>query len=126
MRLDLAYLAVGAILGASLRYFITGKALFLDSVPVSVLIVNVLGSFILGFTMTGVRTLGFDQRSVLLVGVGFCGSLTTMSSFAFETVSLIDVGKLVLAGLDLILNVGLSILAIIAGQAVINLISGLV
>ncbi|MDG6905537.1 MAG: CrcB family protein [Nitrososphaerota archaeon] len=115
MRLDLAYLAVGAILGASLRYFITGKALFLDSVPVSVLIVNVLGSFILGFTMTGVRTLGFDQRSVLLVGVGFCGSLTTMSSFAFETVSLIDVGKLVLAGLDLILNVGLSILAIIAG-----------
>lgn len=126
MRLDLAYLAIGAILGASLRYFITGKALFLDSVPVSVLIVNVLGSFILGFTMTGVRTLGFDQRSVLLVGVGFCGSLTTMSSFAFETVSLIDVGKLVLAGLDLILNVGLSILAIIAGQAVINLISGLV
>ncbi len=126
MRLDLAYLAVGAILGASLRYFITGKALFLDSVPVSVLIVNVLGSFILGFTMTGVRTLGFDQRSVILVGVGFCGSLTTMSSFAFETVSLIDVGKLVLAGLDLILNVGLSILAIIAGQAVINLISGLV
>lgn len=126
MRLDLVYLAVGAILGAVLRYFVTGRSLFLDSVPVSVLFVNVVGSFILGVTMTGVRTLGFDQRYVLLVGVGFCGSLTTMSSFAFETVNLLDLGKLVLAGLDMILNVGLSILAIIAGQAVINLISGLV
>jgi fluoride ion exporter CrcB/FEX len=49
-----------------------------------------------------------------------------MSSFAYETVNLLDTSKLALFGLNIILNVGLSIGAIIAGQVVINLIRGLI
>ena len=126
MRLDILYVAIGAIAGALMRYAITSESLIFDGLPVSVLIINVIGSFILGVTMTGVKELGFNAECVPLIGVGFCGSLTTMSSFAYETVNLLDVAKLGLVGLNILLNVGLSLLAIVAGQAVINLIAGLI
>jgi fluoride exporter len=119
---DIIYVMIGAVPGALLRYAITSEALILGGLPVSVLIVNVIGSFILGFTMAGVTRLGFNAEFIPLIGVGFCGSLTTMSTFAYEEVSLLDAAKLALFGLNIILNVGLSIGAIIAGQAVINLI----
>jgi CrcB protein len=89
------------------------------------LIVNIVGSFILGASSTAVSSLGLDERYTLLIGIGFCGSLTTMSSFAFETVNLIGVGKLATAMLDVLLNVGASLGAILLGRAVITLILGL-
>jgi CrcB protein len=125
MKYDLLYLAAGALLGAFLRYKVTGDSLFVGSLPVSVLIVNILGSLILGASSTAVTELGLDERYTLLIGIGFCGSLTTMSSFAFETVNLITVGEIATAGLDIILNVGASIGAIILGRALMTLLLGL-
>ena len=121
---DILYVIVGAILGALLRFVVTSEAVVFEGLPVSVLIVNIIGSFVLGFTMRGVTKLGYNAEFVPLIGVGFCGSLTTMSSFAYEIVNLLDTEKLGLFGLNIALNVGLSIGAIIAGQAVINLIVG--
>ena len=89
------------------------------------MLVNILGSFILGASSTAVSGLGLDERYTLLIGIGFCGSLTTMSSFAFETVNLMGVGELATAGLDIILNVGASLAAIILGRAVMTLLLGL-
>jgi CrcB protein len=125
MKYDLLYLAAGALLGAFLRYKVTGGNLFIGSLPVSVLIVNIVGSFILGASSTAVSGLGLDERYTLLIGIGFCGSLTTMSSFAFETVNLISVGEVATAGLDIILNVSASIGAIILGRAIMTLLLGL-
>jgi fluoride exporter len=125
MKYDLLYLAAGALLGAFLRYKITGDNLFAGSLPVSVLLVNILGSLILGASSTAVSSLGLDERYTLLIGIGFCGSLTTMSSFAFETANLISVGELATAGLDIVLNVGASLGAIILGRAVTTLLLGL-
>jgi CrcB protein len=125
MKYDLLYLAAGALLGAFLRYKVTGGNLFVGSLPISVLIINILGSFILGASSTAVSDLGLDERYTLLIGIGFCGSLTTMSSFAFETVNLIGVGELATAGVDIVLNVGASIGAIILGRAVMTLLLGL-
>jgi CrcB protein len=125
MKYDLLYLAAGALLGAFLRYKVTGDNLFVGSLPISVLIINILGSFILGASSTAVSDLGLDERYTLLIGIGFCGSLTTMSSFAFETVNLIGVGELATAGVDIVLNVGASIGAIILGRAVMTLLLGL-
>jgi CrcB protein len=123
--IELLYVGVGAILGAFLRYAITGKPLFANSLPVSVLIVNIVGSFILGLSMAMVQQFGLDQKFVLFIGIGFCGSLTTMSSFAFETVNLFDAGSLLIGGLDIVLNVGSSILAILFGRALILALTAL-
>ena len=124
MKYDLVYLVIGALLGVFLRYKMTGTPLFLGSLPISVLLVNVIGSFVLGASSTAVSGLGLDERYTLLIGIGFCGSLTTMSGFAYETISMIDVGQVATAALDILLNVGASLGAILLGRAVTTLILG--
>ncbi len=125
MRLDLVYLAAGALLGVFIRYYITGDNLFVGSLPVSVLIVNIIGSFILGASATAVSGLGLSRDYTLFIGIGFCGTLTTMSTFAFETVNLMGVGEFATAGLSIMLNVGCSLGAILLGRAVVTLLFGL-
>jgi CrcB protein len=124
LRWDVLYIAVGTILGAFLRYRVTSQNLFFNGIPASVLIVNVVGSLVLGVSATTISRFGFDARFTLLIGIGFCGALTTMSSFAYETMGLLDVGSLALVGLDIVLNVGASILSVFAGRAIVLILLG--
>jgi CrcB protein len=62
-------------------------------------VVNVVGSFLLGLL---VARWGDDGRAVTLVGVGFCGSLTTFSSFAWESQRLAEDGAWVLSGANVL------------------------
>ncbi len=125
LKWDVLYLAVGAVLGAFLRYRLTSENLFFNRLPISVLLVNIVGSLILGISATAIAHIGLDARYTLLIGIGFCGSLTTMSSFAYETIGLIDVGSVVLAALDIALNVGASIIAVFAGRAIVLILLGM-
>jgi len=125
MRLDFVYLAAGALLGVFIRYYVTGESLFVGSLPISVLIVNIIGSFILGASAAAVSGLGLSQDYTLFLGIGFCGTLTTMSTFAYESMNLVGVGEFATAGAYIILNVGCSFGAILLGRAVINLLIGL-
>lgn len=118
-KIDLVYLAVGAIIGAYLRYRIASSEFYIAGIPLAVLSVNVLGSFILGMSMAGAQKYHLTDSYVLFLGVGFCGSFTTMSSFAYETITLADAGEILVAFMNLILNVGLSLLGIIAGRALL-------
>ena len=126
MRWDFVYLIIGAVAGVLIRYEVTGEPLFFDSLPLSVLIINIAGSFILGLSSTAVSSFGLDQRYTLLIGIGFCGTLTTMSTFAFETVNLLTAGKILVAGANIFLNVTASMLAVLAGRALILAIAGYV
>lgn len=126
MKWDIVYLIAGAVAGVLIRYKITGDSLFLGSLPVSVLIVNIIGSFILGLSSTAATSFGLDQRYTLLIGIGFCGTLTTMSTFALESVNLLSVGKILIGGADIVLNVGASMLAILLGRAVILALAGVI
>ncbi|MDG6926815.1 MAG: CrcB family protein [Nitrososphaerota archaeon] len=126
MKWDILYLFAGAAVAVVLRYKITGDPLFFGSLPLSVLIVNIIGSFILGLSSTATQSFGLDQRYTLLIGIGFCGTLTTMSTFALESVNLLSAGKTLIAAADVFLNVGASMLAILAGRAVILAIAGFV
>ena len=111
-------LGLGALAGAFLRYKMTESPILFGVLPINILIINVLGSFILGIFVVISMNYNLDPKYSIFIAIGFCGSFTTMSSFAFQSVSLIDTKDFVLFGLNLIGNVGLSILALMAGRAI--------
>jgi CrcB protein len=59
-----------------------------------------------------------DPRWRLLVAVGFCGSYTTFSSYAFETFALMEQGQWLLMALNIVISNALCFLAVLAGAAV--------
>jgi len=89
-------ISVGAILGANLRYWLGDWAAqrFGTAFPYGNLIINVSGSFILGIFMILITDRFLvDPRWRLLVAIGFLGSYTTFSSYAYESVNLILSGQ---------------------------------
>ncbi|WP_327679431.1 fluoride efflux transporter CrcB [Kitasatospora sp. NBC_00458] len=85
---------VGAAVGAPLRY-LTDRAVQSrhDSVfPWGTFTVNVAGCLVLGL-LTGAAAAGAASSHVrLLLGTGFCGALTTYSTFSYETLRLVEGG----------------------------------
>lgn len=120
--IEIGLLALGAVAGAFLRYKLVESPTTLYGLPVNVLVVNVIGSFILGLFSILSVALNLDSQYVLLTAVGFCGSFTTMSSFALETTTLMESNRFTLMALDILANVGLSIGAVIGGRALGNTI----
>ena len=116
--IEFLFLGLGALAGAFLRYKMTESPFLFGVLPINILIINVLGSFILGIFVVISMSYNLDPKYSIFIAIGFCGSFTTMSSFAFQSVSLIDTKDFVLFGLNLIGNVGLSILALMAGRAI--------
>jgi CrcB protein len=114
--IEFVLLAVGAIIGAFFRYRLVESPLAVYGLPVNVLVVNVLGSFILGLFSILSIGLNLEPQYTLLVAVGFCGSFTTMSSFALETSNLLDSNRFSLLALNILANVGLSLGAIFGGR----------
>jgi fluoride exporter len=93
---DFLGISIAAVLGANLRYLLNRLAAReLGPVfPYGTLFINIAGSMIVGFFIiwTTERVL-IDPRWRLLVVVGFCGSFTTFSSYAFETMSYFEHGQ---------------------------------
>jgi fluoride exporter len=116
--IEFALLALGAVAGAFVRYKMAESPLLLGTLPINILIVNIVGSFVLGAFSILALIWHLDARYSLLVAVGFCGSLTTMSSFAFETTGLIENKQFGNVAINILANVGLSIGAIVAGRSV--------
>ena len=116
--IEFLILGLGALAGAFLRYKIAESPILLGVLPINILIINVIGSFILGMFVVISMHFDLDPKYSVFLAIGFCGSFTTMSSFALQSVSLIDSKQFVLFGLNLIGNVGLSILALVTGRMI--------
>jgi CrcB protein len=120
--IELALLAAGAVIGAYLRYRLVESRTSIYGLPLNVLLVNIIGSFILGFFAVTSPALNLDPKYTLFIGVGFCGSLTTMSSFALETSNLFDNSRYGLMALNILTNVGLSLGAVFAGKTIAEVV----
>ncbi len=102
---DLLLIGVGGFFGAIFRYLISGIIPVKFGIPTGTLIVNLIGSFILGFLLYGSLFIPISTEHKLLIGTGFCGALTTFSTFSYETFALIDEGLLFKALLNISINV---------------------
>jgi len=118
--LDVVVISLGAIVGANARYFISRYAAqALGPVfPYGTLFINIAGSFVVGFFVvwTSERVLA-DPRWRLLIVIGFCGSLTTFSSYAFESMSYFEKGQWLLTLTNILSNNLLCLGGALAGMA---------
>ncbi len=111
---------IGALVGAPARYLLdrTISARIESELPWGTFAINVTGSFLLGLLT------GLAARHVLpavglaLFGVGSCGAYTTFSTFAFETVELVEEGRFAEAAVNLVGSVGVGLGAAAAGLLV--------
>ena len=120
--LEYIFLAVGSVLGAFLRYKITESPLLFNTLPLNVLIVNVLGAFILGVFVIVSEQWNLDGKYSLFAAVGFCGSLTTMSSLALDSSNLLEGNHYGTLAINIVANIGLSIMALIGGKSLMSVI----
>lgn len=118
--LDFLVISLGAIFGANARYLLSRYAAkTLGPVfPYGTLMINVLGSLVVGFFMiwASERVL-IDPRWRLLVVVGFCGAFTTFSSYAFESMAYFEQGQWSLMLTNILGNNLLCLAAALAGMA---------
>ena len=111
---------LGGSLGAPVRYVVDLMVQSRhDSVlPWGTFVVNAAGSLVLGATAGGVAAAGGPDWVLTLVGTGFCGALTTFSTFSFETVRLAEEGALTAAAVNVAGSVIVGAAACAAGWSV--------
>ena len=115
------WIMLGGALGSGARYWCSGFAAhhFGETFPSGTLLVNVIGSFIIGFfaTLTGPDgRLFVSTETRQFVMVGLCGGYTTFSSFSLQTLNLIRDGEIALAGANTVLSFVLCMAAVWLGH----------
>jgi len=117
---DVLIISVGAIAGANARYLISRLAAKLlgPIFPYGTLFINITGSMIVGFFMIwATERAVVDPRWRLLIVIGFCGSFTTFSSYAFETMAYFEQGQWMLTMTNILTNNLLCLAGALAGMA---------
>jgi CrcB protein len=124
------WIAIGSALGGMARYWCSGIAARLigETFPWGTIIVNIVGSFIIGFfaTLTGPDGRIFaDTLTRQFVMIGFCGGYTTFSSFSLQTLALLQDSEWLLASANIALSVITCLFAVWAGYALAASINAL-
>lgn len=115
----------GGFIGASLRYLISLGATkgFGTQFPYGTLIANILGAIIIGFVMKlSLDTTLISPNSRLFLTTGMMGGLTTFSTFSYETIGLLNGGQVSIGIINIILNLGLSLIGVVIGMALARLL----
>lgn len=117
------WIAAGSALGGAARYWLSGVVAnsFGETFPWGTLIINILGSFVIGcfWTLTGPDgRIAAGTLARQFVMVGMCGGFTTFSSFSLQTLNLANDGEWLYAGLNIGGSVTLCLAAVWAGHAV--------
>ncbi|OFX87989.1 MAG: camphor resistance protein CrcB [Bacteroidetes bacterium GWF2_33_16] len=122
---NILLIGMGGFLGSIFRYFISFLNISYDifSIPVGTLLVNISGSFIIGF-LTGIADkstiLTLEWRLFLMVGL--CGGFTTFSTFTNENLTLLHNGQFLSIGIYTGLSIFLGFIAVYLGYITSNIL----
>ena len=122
--LELIAVGIGGFIGSCMRFGLNKwTAHFSVNIPYGTLFSNVIAGLFIGFIV------GLEQQSVtlppkerLFLTTGLLGGLSTFSAFSIETVSLFQEGKLLFAGGNIALNLCLSLLGVVVGMFLAQLL----
>ncbi len=112
------FVTVGGATGALARYWLSGwvASAFSGFFPLGTLVVNVLGSFLLGFGMQAMEAVPVSAEVRTMLTIGFLGAFTTFSTFSYETVALLRDGDWTRASLYTGLSFVLGLTAVLIGM----------
>jgi len=117
------FIGLGGALGSMLRYgcgLLIGSKIF----PLSTLLINISGSFIIGLVIAySLKNAAFTDNWKLFLATGLCGGFTTFSAFSFENLQLFENEKFGMLAIYLASSVLFGIAAVWAGYKVINLVT---
>jgi len=124
--LTLVLVVLGAAVGAPSRWaldqYVQTRR---DSVfPWGTFVVNVAGSLLLGLVLGAAASGPASPRLVAALGTGFCGGFTTFSTFAYETLRLVEDGSYAEAALNVAASVAAGLAAAAAGWGLADLVWG--
>ena len=121
--MTLLWVGLGGFLGANARYLLGGwvSAKFGSLFPYGTFVINITGSFILGFFLAFAQDRAWVHPNWrLLFAVGFVGAYTTFSTFEYESMRLLQDGEFLLAAANLIGSVVTGAIAVLSGIALGN------
>nr|WP_249215868.1 fluoride efflux transporter CrcB [Citrobacter sp. JGM124] len=103
---------IGGGVGSVARWLLSAKYNMANlAIPMGTLIANLVGAFIIGLAFALFsRFTNVDPIWKLLITTGFCGGLTTFSTFSYEVMMLLQEGRLAWAGLNVLVNLAGSFL----------------
>lgn len=114
------WIMVGSALGGAARYFVSGLVAthFGETFPWGTILINITGSFIIGFLATvtgpdGRLFVSTEVRQFMLVGI--CGGYTTFSSFSLQTLNLVRDGDMLRAGGNIVISLVFCLIAVWLG-----------
>jgi CrcB protein len=122
------YVAFGSAVGGVARYLLGGwiQQRSGSTFPIQTLLINVTGSFLLGFLQHyALETTAISPEVRTMLTIGFCGGYTTFSTFSFETVRMLEDGDwrraMLYITLSVTLTVGAAVLGIVAARELVAL-----
>jgi CrcB protein len=119
---------LGGAIGTLARYLVSFFAMPISrDLPWGTILINILGSFIIGFFGTLTLSHGkfpLTENARLFVMVGICGGFTTFSSFSLQTLDLLRSGAVVRAMINVVLSVVLCVGAVTIGHLVASQLNG--
>ncbi|GIU07914.1 fluoride efflux transporter CrcB [Shewanella morhuae] len=118
---NILLVALGGSIGAVFRYLISIFMIqvFGSSFPFGTLLVNVLGSFLMGVIYALGQMSHISPELKALIGIGLLGALTTFSTFSNETLLLLQEGDWLKATLNVVLNLSLCLFMVYLGQQLV-------
>jgi fluoride exporter len=115
------WIGLGSALGGMARYWLSGVVgrLAGETFPLGTLVVNISGSFVIGFFATltdpdGILLVKPQHRHFFMTGI--CGGYTTFSSFSLQTLNLAREGEWLRAGVNSFASLFLCLLAVWLGH----------